>query len=80
MKKVIGFMKREAVLCAALLLAVVSACVILPDQEYAEYIDLRTLAILFGLMSVMAGLQKIGVFRRIACGLLKRVGDRKSVV
>ena len=80
MKKVIGFMKREAVLCAALLLAVVSACVILPDQEYAEYIDLRTLAILFGLMSVMAGLQKIGVFRRIACGLLKRVGSPVSLV
>ena len=80
MKKVIGFMKREAVLCAAVLLAVVSACVILPDQEYAEYIDLRTLAILFGLMSVMAGLQKIGVFRRIACGLLKRVGSPVSLV
>ncbi len=80
MKKVIGFMKREAVLCAALLLAAVSACVILPDQEYAEYIDLRTLAILFGLMSVMAGLQKIGVFRRIACGLLKRVGSPVSLV
>lgn len=80
MKKVIGFMKREAVLCAALLLAVVSACVIPPDQEYAEYIDLRTLAILFGLMSVMAGLQKIGVFRRIACGLLKRVGSPVSLV
>lgn len=80
MKKVIGFMKREAVLCAALLLAVVSACVIPPDQEYAEYIDLRTLAILFGLMSVMAGLQKIGVFRRIACGLLKRVGSPVNLV
>lgn len=80
MKKVIGFMKREAVLCAALLLAVVSACVILPDQEYAEYIDLRTLAILFGLMSVMAGLQKTGVFRRIACGLLKRVRSPVSLV
>lgn len=80
MKRVIGFMKREAVLCAALLLAVVSACVIPPDQEYAEYIDLRTLAILFGLMSVMAGLQKIGVFRRIACGLLKRVGSPVSLV
>lgn len=80
MKKVIGFMKREAVLCAALLLAAVSACVIPPDQEYAEYIDLRTLAILFGLMSVMAGLQKIGVFRRIACGLLKRVGSPVSLV
>lgn len=73
MKKAVGFIKREAVLCAALLLAVISACIVPPDQGYAEYIDLRTLAILFGLMSVMAGLQKLGVFRRIACALLKKV-------
>lgn len=73
MNKAICFFKKEAVLCVALLLAVLSACVVLPDQGYAQYLDLRTLAILFCLMCVMAGLQKIGVFGRIARGLLKRV-------
>lgn len=73
MRKVLGFIKREAVLCAALLLAAVSACVIPPDKGYIEYIDVRTLAILFCLMSVMAGLQKTGLFQRIAGGLLGRV-------
>ena len=73
MNKVICFFKKEAVLCVALLLALLSACVVLPDQEYAGYIDLRTLAILFCLMCVMAGLQKTGVFSRIARGLLGRV-------
>lgn len=73
MRKVLDFIKKEAVLCAALLLAVVSACVIPPDKRYAEYIDVRTLAILFCLMSIMAGLQKTGIFRRIAGGLLGRV-------
>lgn len=80
MKRLFGFMKKEAVLCVALLLAVVSACVVLPDREYMNYIDLRTLAILFSLMSVMAGLQKMGLFRRIAWGLLKRVGSPVSLV
>ena len=73
MNKVICFFKKEAVLCVALLLALLSACVVLPDREYAGYIDLRTLAILFCLMCVMAGLQKTGVFSRIARGLLGRV-------
>lgn len=73
MRKVLDFIKKEAVLCAALLLAAVSACVIPPDKRYAEYIDVRTLAILFCLMSIMAGLQKTGIFRRIAGGLLGRV-------
>ena len=73
MKNVLEFMKREVVLLAALTLAAISACMIPPDREYGEYIDFRTLAILFCLMCVMGGLQKIGVFRWIAQGLLGKV-------
>lgn len=80
MSKAIGFMKKEAVLCVALLLAVLSAGIVPPDQEYAEYIDARTLAILFCLMSVMAGLQKIGIFGWIARGLLGKVKGSRSLV
>lgn len=80
MKKAFDFIKKEAVLCAALLLAVISACVVMPDAEYADYIDVRTLSILFCLMCVMAGLQKIGLFGRIAEGLLKRAGSPGSLI
>lgn len=80
MSKAIGFMKKEAVLCVALLLAVLSAGIVPPNQEYAEYIDARTLAILFCLMSVMAGLQKIGIFGWIARGLLGKVKGSRSLV
>lgn len=80
MEKVVGFIKKEAVLCIALLLALISAFVTPPDREYTGYIDFRTLAILFCLMSVMAGLQKIGLFRRIAQGLLGRVKSCRSLV
>ncbi|MBD5529036.1 MAG: citrate transporter [Lachnospiraceae bacterium] len=80
MEKIAGFIKKEAVLCIALLLALISTFVILPDREYVGYIDFRTLAILFSLMSVMAGLQKIGLFRRIAQGLLSRVKSCRSLV
>lgn len=73
MKNICKFCKEEAVLCVALLLAVVSSFIVLPDKEYISYIDFRTLAILFCLMCVMTGLQKIGVFRWIAEGMLKRV-------
>jgi len=80
MKKIIAFWKKETVLCIAMLLAVISAFVVLPDREYMDYIDFRTLAILFCLMSVMAGLQKIGVFQWIAEGLLKRVRSVGALV
>ena len=52
------FIQQETVLTAAAVLAVVSAFFVLPDAQYLGYIDLRTLAILFSLMTVMAGLRR----------------------
>ena len=56
--------RQEAVLSIAVLLALLSACFVLPDASYFGYIDFRTLTILFSLMTVMAGLQRQGVFTR----------------
>lgn len=78
--RVISFVKTETVLCIALLLAAVSAFLVPPDGAYAEYIDFRTLAILFCLMGVMAGLQGVGVFRFIAERLLLKVKAEKQLV
>ena len=62
-EKLLHFFKQETVLCAAFVLAAVSMLFVPPDKEYLGYIDFRTLAILFCLMGVMAGLQKSGVFQ-----------------
>ena len=72
-EKLLRFFKRETVLCAAFALALVSMLFVRPDGEYIDYVDFRTLAILFCLMSVMAGLQKSGVFQAVAQALLARV-------
>ena len=66
--------RKEPVLCTAALLAALSALVVLPDPSYAGYIDFRTLAILFSLMTVMAGLRGQGVFSRMGQALLGRTG------
>ena len=73
MKTIKEFVKKEVVLVVAMALAVVSMFIITPDKEYVEYVDFRTLAILFCLMAVMAGLQQMGVFREIAERLLAKV-------
>jgi Na+/H+ antiporter NhaD/arsenite permease-like protein len=72
-EKIIRFFKQETVLCAAFALAIVSMFFVHPDKGYIGYVDFRTLAILFCLMSVMAGLQKSGVFQCIAQALLSKV-------
>ena len=74
MKKIISFMKKETVLTIATLLAVVSAFFIKPDRQYIGYIDFRTLGILFGLMVIMQGFQRTGLFDQIGKSLLQKTG------
>lgn len=64
------FIKKEPVLSAAALLAVVSMFFVHPSTEYLSYIDFRTLALLFSLMTVVAGLKEIGLFRYLGSSLL----------
>jgi len=80
MNKILAFFKKETVLCVSLILAVVSMFIVSPDKGYWGYIDFRTLAILFCLMSIMAGLQKIGVFGWVAGKLLGHVRSGRSLI
>ena len=79
MKQVKEFLKRETVLSAAAALALLSGLIVKPDREYGGYIDYQTIALLFCLMAVMAGFQKMGVFSRIGSGLLSRVSGACQV-
>lgn len=73
-------MKKEPVLSIAVILAVISMFVVHPDDTYASYIDFRTLAILFCLMVIVAGMREIGVFDYIAQSLLNRVKSISGIV
>ena len=65
-----SFIKKEPVLSAAAVLAVLSMFFVSPSPEYLSYIDFRTLALLFSLMTVVAGLKEIGLFRYLGSSLL----------
>ena len=80
MSKLVTFFRKETVFCVSLVLAVASMCIVPPDGEYRTYIDFKTLAILFCLMCVMAGLQKAGVFERGAGKLLGHVRGGSGLI
>ena len=71
-EKIIGFIKKEVVLVVATILAIVSAFVVPPTMAYMEYIDWHVLELLLCLMTVMAGLQKCGLFDKLGEALLKK--------
>ena len=71
-EKIIEFVKKEVVLVVATVLAIVSAFVVPPSLGYMEYIDWHVLELLLCLMTVMAGLQKCGLFDWLGEALLKK--------
>ncbi len=73
------WIKEQPVLVVSALCAIISAFWVPPSKAYLEYIDFRVLILLFGLMAVMAGFQKIGVFSAIAGKLLERVRDTRML-
>ncbi len=79
MKKIKDFCKKEIVLIISFILAVCSAFLVKPNIGYIDYIDFKTLILLFCLMAVMAGLNSLGIFRLIAAKLLKFTKTSRSL-
>lgn len=79
-KRIGRFWKQETVLAIAGILAVGSMFLVPPDRGYVSYIDVRTLSILFCLMTIVAGLRGIGVFDYIARILLNRVKGTMGII
>ncbi len=71
-----SFVRREPVLLIAVLAALISCVFVPPDAAYLDYMDFRTLALLFCLMTVVAGLRQAGLFSRLAHRLCE---NEKSV-
>jgi len=79
MTQIITFIKKESVLCIALLLAIISSFIVPIDAEYINYIDFRVLVLLFALMTVMSGLQSLGIFEKLSYSLLKYVKSTRGL-
>ena len=74
-----SFIRREGVLLIAALAAAVSCFFVPPDAQYLSYIDFRTLALLYCLMTVVAGLRQAGLFAHLAHTLCRRVSTLRAM-
>ena len=50
-----------------------------PSEAYLGYINYSVLVILFSLMTVVAGFQKIGVFKALSGAMLSRTSNMKTI-
>lgn len=74
-----SFIKKEPTFVIAGLCAVVSCFFVPPGREYISYIDFRVLALLFCLMSAVAGIQKSGFFENMSQALLSRTKSTRGI-
>lgn len=79
MAKIKNFVRQELTLCIAFAAALISCFFVRPDAEYLGYIDFRTLALLYCLMVVVAGLRSAGVFSNLAHSLCARAGSVRAM-
>ena len=79
MEAIRAFLKREPVLVISALAAAVSCFLVPPDAGYIDYIDFRTLSLLYALMTVVAGLRKAGVFAALAHTLCLRAKNTRAI-
>jgi len=63
---IVAFVKKNVVMVVALLAAVITSCIVPPDQEYLGYFDLRTLTCLFCVLAVVCALKNIQFFYILA--------------
>ena len=67
----IGFIKRNAVMCVALFAAIVTCFFVPPDAEYLGYFDFKTLTCLFCTLAVVSALKNIHFFYLLARKIVK---------
>ena len=79
MRKITSTIKNNPILCISGLLALISCFFVLPDLQYLSYINVRVLAILFGLMLIVAALGHIGTFDVLTNKLLSKVKTYRGI-
>lgn len=61
-----SFIKKNAVMCIALIAAIVTSIIIPVDKEYVGYFDYKTLTCLFCVLAVVCALKNINFFYMLA--------------
>ncbi len=63
---VTAFVRKNTVLCIAMVLAFITSCIVPPDSTYLTYFDTRTLTCLFCTLAMVCALRNIRFFTCIA--------------
>ncbi len=72
--------KKNAVLCIAIALALLTSVIVPPDAKYLGYFDFKTLTCLFCTLAVVCALKNIRFFTFVAQKIIKCTGNTRMAV
>ncbi len=80
MKKAVSVVKKQPVLCIAILAMLVTCFFVHPDKEYFGYFDVKTLACLFCTLEVVCGFARIHTFELAAEKIVDSLSNTRNVI
>lgn len=75
-----AFMKKNAVLCVAIVAALITSLIIPPDKQYLGYFDFKTLTCLFCVLAVVCALKNIRFFFVLAKKIVQLFKTTRSSI
>ena len=79
-EKILAFVKQNAVLCIAVVCALITMCIVPPDKAYLGYFDLKTLTCLFCVLAVVCALRNIRFFYALAQQIVKLFKNARACI
>ena len=79
-KRIVSFLKDNAVLMIAILAAIVTSIIVPPDKEYLGYFDFKTLACLFSVLAVVCALRNIRFFYTLAKAIVRKFRNARIAI
>ena len=80
LQTLISFIRRNTVLCIAILAAALTSILVPPDVTYLSYFDGKTLCCLFCTLAVICALKNIRFFRILAHRIVRIAGNTRSAL
>ncbi len=79
-KFLFAFFKKNAVLCIATIAALITCCIVPPDEKYLSYFDFKTLTCLFCVLAVVCALRNVSFFTILAKKIVKLFKNTRASI
>ena len=76
----LSFVKKNVVLCVAIVAATVTSCIVPPDKTYFSYFDWKTLTCLFCVLAVVCAFKNIDFFFVLAKQIVRAFKNTRACV